>query len=424
MHAPLTPNEQELTASVRQLTAERKRVEQALQSESHRRECAEAALRESERRKDEFLATLAHELRNPLAPIRSAVQIMRMAEGDHATAAAARAMIERQLKHLVRLIDDLMDASRITQGKLELRRERVDLAAVIQIAVETNRPLLEGKQQHLKIEMPAGALYVDADTTRLAQAFSNVLNNSAKYTDAHGDIAIRVVREDAHAIVTISDSGIGIRPDMLDHVFDLFTRVQGPQAAPHDGLGVGLSLAKRLIELHGGSVSAYSEGPDKGSSFIVRLDLIDAVDAQAGLTRPVARAGTDQPRARILIADDNHDAAQSLAMVLGMEGHDVRTANDGVEALQIAEEFRPQVILLDIGMPKLDGYETARRLRTRPWARRTLLFAQTGWGQEDDKQRATQAGFDRHLVKPLDPEVLNQLLMECLTENGGRTHAS
>jgi len=412
--ASLRAERDQARQALEQALRERDRAREALEEAVRERDRAEAVLREADRHKDEFLATLAHELRNPLAPIRSAMQIMRMAEGDHATATAARAMIERQLKHLVRLIDDLMDVSRLTQGKLELRKERVDLAAVLQIAFETNRPLLESKQHRLRIELPPHPLYVEADTTRLAQVFSNLLNNSAKFSDAHGTISIHAARQGRHAVVTVSDCGIGIEPAMLPRVFDMFTQVARGRSASHDGLGIGLTLVRRLVELHGGTVSAHSEGSGKGSAFTVRLDLLEGAGVDCTLAPPSAGGGASQPRGRVLIADDNFDAAQSLALILRMEGHEVRTAGDGLEALEIAEGFQPQIVLLDIGMPKLDGYETARRLRERPWAASALLVAQTGWGQEDDKRRAREAGFDRHLVKPLDPEALSDLLEEAL----------
>ncbi len=400
---------------VERIVAERDQARQALESARGERERALVALRDAERRKDEFLATLAHELRNPLAPIRSAVQIMRMAEGDQATTSAARAIIERQLKHLVRLIDDLMDVSRITRGKLELRKERVEVATVLQIAIEINRPLLESKQQHVTVELPPEPLLVEADTTRLAQVFANLLNNGAKYSDAWADIRIRAVREGAQAVVSVRDEGVGIQADMLDRIFDMFAQVERRQPSPHDGLGVGLTLVKRLVELHGGTVSAASDGAGTGSCFTVRLDLFPVPDEVAHPAPTASDAHEGPPRARILVADDNYDAAQSLALMLSMEGHEVRTAGDGLEALRIAEEFRPQLVLLDIGMPKLDGYETVRRLRERPWSESTLVFALTGWGQEEDRERAREAGFDRHLVKPVDPDALSQLLNQTLS---------
>jgi signal transduction histidine kinase/CheY-like chemotaxis protein len=409
------PRDAVLETLIGRIVEERDRARQALEAALKERDRAQLALRESELRKEEFLATLAHELRNPLAPIRSAAQIMRMAEGDQATTSAARAIIERQLKHLVRLIDDLVDVSRLTHGKLELRKERVELATVLQIAVETNRPLLETKQQHVTLELPSQALLVEADTTRLAQVFANLLNNGAKYSDAWEDITIRVTREGDQAVVRVCDQGVGIDVDMLERIFDMFTQVGRPRPSPQDGLGVGLTLAKRLVELHGGTVTAHSQGPGTGSCFTVRLDVLPPLDQEVRPMPAISDRPEGPPRARILVADDNYDAAQSLALMLGMEGHEVRTASDGLEALRIAEEFRPQLVLLDIGMPKLDGYETARRLRQRPWSESTRLFALTGWGQEEDRERARQAGFDRHLVKPVDPDALSQLLNETLS---------
>lgn len=410
--------ESETDVLVRMLAAERDQAQQELLAALRERDRARAQLSDAERRHESFLATLAHELRNPLAPIRSALQLMRMAAGDEATALAARTIIERQLKQLVRFIDDLMDVSRITHGQLELRKERVDLGTVIRLAVDSNHALLESRQQHLRINVPAEPLYVEADTTRLAQVFSNLLNNSAKFSDTHAEITVRAYREGGQAVVTVSDNGIGIERDMLVRVFDLFAPAQGARTvSSHTGLGVGLTLVKRLIELHGGTVHAHSDGPGQGSVFTVRLDLLLASECDAMLTASPARTHTTHPRIRILIADDNYDAAQSLALVLSMDGHEVCTANDGAEALELAEQFRPQVVLLDLGMPKLDGYETARRLRQRPWARSTRLFAVTGWGQEDDRQRTKQAGFHRHLVKPLDPEMLSELLTQVLEDH-------
>ena len=421
-----------LEASLERLVDERDQARQALAVAVAERDRAQAELKEADRRTalarerlDEFLATLAHELRNPLAPIRSAAQIVRMAEGDHATVSAARAIIERQLKHLVRLIDDLVDVSRITRGKLELSRDRVDLAAVLQVAIETNRPLLESKQQHVTVELPAEPLVVEADMTRLAQVFANLINNGAKYSDPRSDIRIQAARAGSRALVTITDQGVGIEREMLANIFDLFTRVKRP-SSPHDGLGVGLTLVKRIIELHGGAVTAHSEGPGRGSAFTIELDLIESSGEETPTVPAPGKAEHSSRRARILVADDNHDAAQSLALMLSMDGHDVRTAGDGLEALREAEEFHPQLVVLDIGMPKLDGYETARRMRKRPWAAHTRLFALTGWGQEEDRERARRAGFDQHLVKPVDPEALSQLLNRTLSESGrtlGEGHA-
>jgi CheY-like chemotaxis protein len=368
-------------------------------------------MREADRRKDEFLATLAHELRNPLAPIRNAVQIMANAQADPAKAASLRVMIERQLKHMVRLIDDLMDMSRITQGRLELRQERVDLDAVIQIAIETSRPLLESKRQQLRFERSAPPIYVDADLTRLAQVLSNLLNNCARYSPPAATVSISIERQPNHAMIDVTDTGIGIPREMLQQVFEMFVQVNRPGL--REGLGIGLTLAKRIVELHGGSIEAHSDGEDRGSTFRIRLPLSEpAVEV---LSSPIPdQQRVSAIRARILVADDNRDAVQSLAMMLELEGHEIRIAYDGFDALRIAQEFRPHLVLLDIGMPGMDGYEAARQIRERPWGKSTCLIALTGWGQEHDKRQATEAGFDRHLVKPVDPQVLIGLIADTL----------
>jgi CheY-like chemotaxis protein/two-component sensor histidine kinase len=319
-----------------------------------------------------------------------------------------RALVERQLKHMVRLIDDLMDVSRITQGRLELRQERVDLAVIIQIAVETSRPLLESKHQVLRVECDPATIYVNADVTRLAQVFSNLLNNSAKYSPAGADIVITTSRAGDQVIVSVTDTGVGMPPKTLGRVFDMFVQLNPPGA--REGLGIGLTLVKRIVELHGGTVEACSDGEGKGSTFRVRLALAHpAVTALAPGPLTTAPA-SDGSRARILVADDNRDAAQTLAMLLELEGHEVRTAYDGLEALQLAESFRPQIMLLDIGMPHMDGYQTARRIREQPWGHSVLLVALTGWGQDQDRRQASEAGFDRHLVKPVDPCTLHGLI--------------
>jgi PAS domain S-box-containing protein len=372
----------------------------------------EEALRDSARRKDEFLVTLAHELRNPLAPIRNAVQVLALAESDRGMTATARSMIERQLKQLVRLIDDLLDVSRITQGRLELHRERLDLAKVLQLALETARPLLETRQHRVHVIWPQEPLCVDGDATRLAQVFANLLNNSAKYSEAGGQITIAAMRDGNDAVVKVADAGVGITREMLPRVFDMYTRTAPARTSGQDGLGIGLTLVKRLVELHGGSVEAQSEGPGKGSVFSVRLALAEspsphALPYSAGerATRSGERAGS-----RVLVVDDNRDTATSLALMLDLNGYEIRTASDGLEALGVAEDFRPEFVLLDIGMPRLDGYETARAIRSRPWGGSVTLLALTGWGQEEDKQRAREAGFDYHLTKPVDPQLLQQLL--------------
>ena len=406
-------------ASQAAIAIDNARLFHAAQQEITERRRAEAKLRESEealrdadRRKDEFLATLAHELRNPLAPIRNAVEILRLTQADPVAAASARQLLERQLKQLVRLIDDLLDVSRITQGRLELRREKLDLAIALRMAVETSRPLIESRQHTLHVTAPAASYFVDADATRIAQVFSNLLNNSAKYSPAGSSITVRVTREGAHSVTTISDNGVGIPHAMLARVFEMFERVDREPEAAQDGLGIGLTLVRRLVELHGGTVTAQSEGLNRGSTFVVRLPLWEAATAPAEIHAAVAESSDSAARRKILVVDDNRDSAMSLSLLLELDGHDVRRAYDGLEALEIADHFRPEVTLLDIGMPKLDGYGAARELRQREWAKDTLLVALTGWGQQEDKRLAREAGFDHHMVKPVDPETLRRLLVE------------
>jgi CheY-like chemotaxis protein len=391
--------ERELQARLRTVLAERDQLEMLL--------------RERERDRKEFFATLAHEMRNPLAAMRSAIHVLRVADTDQATASAARGMLERQLTQLVRLIDDLADVAHVAQERLELVRERVNLRVLIQRAVESNRAMLESRQQHLKLDLPSDPVWLYVDSRRMGQVFASIINNSSKFSDAGSDINIRAVREPHHLVVAISDEGVGISEDILPQVFDMFTRNGHYNRDSQIGLGVGMTLAKRLVELHGGRISVHSDGPGQGSSFVVKLNLLNvpALRAVAPVAEPVS-SHSGRSNARVLVVDDNRDGAQSLALMLDLEGHEVRTAADGLEALEIAEDFQPHVVLLDIGMPGIDGYETARRLRARPWAQTTLLCAQTGWGQEDDKRRARTAGFDRHLVKPIDPEEISRLVAE------------
>jgi signal transduction histidine kinase/ActR/RegA family two-component response regulator len=385
----------------------------ALRSGIHDEQVLRERAAENDRDRNVFLSTLAHELRNPLAPIRNAVQIMREADNDLSTVAAARNMIERQLKHLVRLIDDVVDVSRVLQGNLELRTERVDLGTAILAALDTHRPLLESRQQRVNVQRPETAVYVDADLTRLAQIFGNLLNNAAKFSPPGAEIQISAeVRNDC-AVVTIADAGIGIPQEMIGRIFNLFTQERRTDHGVRHGLGIGLTLVKRLVELHHGTVEAVSDGENRGSRFIVSLPLSEAParsavrDANDANQQAVRQGGM-----KILVADDNKDSAMSLEIMLRLDGHDVQTAYDGVDALEVAERFRPDVILLDIGMPRLDGYATAFQLRQRPWASNVRLVALTGWGQDEDKRRAREAGFDYHLVKPVDPELLARALAQ------------
>jgi PAS domain S-box-containing protein len=369
------------------------------------------ALKEADRRKDEFLATLAHELRNPLAPVRNALQIMRLAGGNAETVRQAQDMMERQIQQMVRLVDDLLDVSRISRGKIELRKERVELAAVVRNALETSRPLLEQSRQHLNVTLPAGPVPLDADPVRLAQVLANLLNNSAKYTEEGGQVWLTAERQGPEVVISVRDNGIGIPADMLPHIFDMFTQVDRSIGRSQGGLGIGLTLVKTLVEMHGGSVVAHSDGPGRGSAFTVRLPF--RADLSADDTPgPEHRAQAPSGGRRILIVDDNHDAAESLGTVLRLMNNEVHIAPDGLSALQAADVFRPDLVFLDIGMPGMDGYEVARRLRQRPAFQNTVLVALTGWGQEEDRRQTQQAGFDHHLVKPVEPGALQELMAD------------
>lgn len=416
---------------------------------------AEQALREADRRKDAFLATLAHELRNPLAPVCHALELLRQAGGDAALTARVLSTMERQLGHMVRLIDDLLDVSRISRDHLELRREPVRLDAVIEAAAETCRPLLQERGHALALALPATPLWLHADPMRLAQVFGNLLSNACRYTEPGGRIRIEAeAAAPGRVEVRVRDNGLGIPPAMLERVFELFTQVDSAHGRAAGGLGIGLSLVKRLVELHGGRVAAHSEGPGRGSVFSVELPLLDAAapglagnlplwtppastaaafalsssDAAPGaaaamLNTPedsalptvpepegaVPAAGTPAAR-RVLIVDDNIDSADSLAMLLQLGGHDVHVAYDGLQALDLAARLQPQVLLLDLGLPGLDGCELCRRIRQQPWSAQALLIAVTGWGQAADKQRSRDAGFDGHLVKPVDVQALERLI--------------
>ncbi len=368
----------------------------------------EHQLREADRRKDEFLATLAHELRNPLAPIRNGLQVMRLAENNRAAVDQARNMMERQLVQLVRLVDDLLDVSRISRGKIELRREPVPLSAVVNSAIETSRPLIEKMGHELSIELPKKTVLVDADLTRLAQVFLNILNNAAKYTERGGRIQLTTNFQDDQIVVSVKDNGIGIAADQLPRIFEMFSQVARGLERSQGGLGIGLSLVKRLVEMHGGAIEARSEGLGKGSEFIVYLPLAKSTHTQQTEEREERIGGL--PSLRILVVDDNIDGADSLATMLQMKRIETRIAYDGEEAVTLAREFQPHVILLDIGLPKLDGYEACRRIRAQCGRRKVVIIAQTGWGQQQDRHRSQEAGFDYHLVKPLDATDLLKLL--------------
>ena len=370
---------------------------------------AERKLSEADQKKDEFLAILAHELRNPLAPIRNGLQLMKLASSNREAVEKARSMMERQVGHMVRLIDDLLDLSRISQGNLELKQERIELAVVIRDAVETSQPLIEQMGHALDLAVPAVPIYLRGDMTRLAQVISNLLNNSAKYTERGGRIRLSAEQLGSEIVVTVEDNGVGIPTHMMSKVFEIFTQVDRSSERSKGGLGIGLSLVQRLVELHGGSVQAHSEGMGRGSAFVVRLPAVLSL-AGVGHEDGKLEAVRSRPRLRILVVDDNQDAAASLAMLLSIMGNEAVTAHDGFEALEVAATFRPDVVLLDIGMPKLDGYEVCRRIRQQAWGKGMVLFALTGWGQEEDQRRSLVAGFDAHLVKPVLPAALEKLL--------------
>jgi signal transduction histidine kinase/CheY-like chemotaxis protein len=370
---------------------------------------AKDELEEVNRRKDEFLATLAHELRNPLAPIRNAVQILALRGSPDPEAARVREMIGRQVNQLVRLVDDLLDLSRIGRGKLTLRKDRVAVQTVIQQAVETSAPLIEAGRHRLTVDDGPETVYVLGDEVRLTQVVSNLLNNAAKYTPEGGHIRLTVIRDGGEAVIRVADDGVGIPADMLPRVFEMFVQEDRSLGRSQGGLGLGLTLVRRLVELHDGTVTAHSEGPGRGSAFVVRLPVASTGKAVA---RPAAngQAAHAGPGRRVLVVDDNADAADSLSVLLSLSGHDVRTAHDGPAAVRQVRAFRPEVVLLDIGMPGMDGYQTARAVRELQEGQDVYLVALTGWGQEEDRRRTERAGFDTHLVKPVDHAVLQQLL--------------
>ena len=387
------------------------------------RELLVAQLQDQDQRKNEFIAILAHELRNPLAPMRNGLQVMRLADGDPDATERVRAMMERQLARMVHLIDDLLDLSRISYGKINLRNARIELAEAIQQAIESSRPLIELADHELMIDMPPDPVYVNADLTRLAQVFANLLANAAKYTPRGGRIRLTFEHLEGEAVVSVKDNGIGIPTHMLSQVFEMFTQVDCTLERSQSGLGIGLAIVKRLVEMHGGSVEARSDGDGKGSEFIVRLPTV--LSAAGGREENGADESVrSPPRRRILVVDDNHDAAASLALMLTVMGNETQTAHDGLEALEVAQAFRPDVVLLDIGMPKLNGYEVCRHIRQQAWGKGMTLFALTGWGQEEDQRRSLEAGFDAHLVKPVLPATLENLLVSGLHSSQSRVEAT
>ena len=405
-----------LNQTLAEANAELARNNAALVREIAERERAERALQDADRRKNAFLATLSHELRNPLAAIANAGRLLQFTGQGEPSTDSAREVLGRQIAHLVRLVDDLLDVSRITTGKISLRREPLDLAGVVARAVETALPQLNERRQRLTVHPPPDALWVDGDPVRLAQVVTNLLANAIKYTDEDGRIELRMERGEraggpaAEAVVRVKDSGIGIAAEMQPRIFDLFN--QGAQGAerPEGGLGVGLALVRELVALHGGSVSVASAGPGKGAEFVVRIPCIAAPARAAEV--PAERAALDMGthKRRVLVVDDNRDSAESLAALLGVLGHDVHEAYDGRNALELAQRLAPDLVLLDIGMPGMSGHEVARRLRSDVGLRNTVLIALTGYGADDDRRASREAGFDAHLVKPIDFDALEQIL--------------
>jgi two-component system, chemotaxis family, CheB/CheR fusion protein len=397
--------------------SERKAAEQALRESELRLRASEEALLDADRRKDEFLALLAHELRNPLAPIRYALAANKKQGRTPDQQRRAEEVIERQVTHMSRLLDDLLDVSRITRGTLELKKSPTELTLVVGSAIETARPVLDAKHHTLTLELPQQAVRLDADAVRLAQVFSNLLINAAKYTDPGGRITLRASQLGNELVVAISDNGIGISEDMKPRLFTLFSQAQSALGRSEGGLGVGLSLVRGLVSLHGGSVAARSDGPGKGSEFIVRIPVgaaLEHPEIDVAADVPVPGAGL-----KILVVDDSRDAADTCAILLELSGHHVQTAYTGQRALELAESFRPHVLLLDIGLPDLDGYQLAKKIRATPWGRGTVLIAVTGWGQEADRRRAFDAGFDQHLTKPIAADTVESLIQSLSTTRDG-----
>ena len=369
------------------------------------------ALQESDRRKNEFLATLAHELRSPLAPIHNAMQIMRLTAGRRKAVNSAAEMMERQVGQMTRLVDDLLDVSRISSGKIELRKCRVDLASVMNQAIEAARPAITSEAQELTIVMPPQPMHVDGDAERLAQVVRNLLNNACKFTAKDGRIRLTAERSGDQAVIRVQDNGIGIAAEQLCRIFEMFAQVDTSPERSQRGLGLGLPLVKKLVEMQGGVVEAHSAGLGRGSEFTVRLPIMVETPTTLPAQPPVSERTAVTPR-RILVVDDNPDSATSLAMLLKVTGNETHTAFDGLEAVDAAAAFRPDLVFLDIGLPKLNGYETARKIREQPWGKNVVLVALTGWGQDEDRQKSKDAGFNDHFIKPVSYAALMKLLTE------------
>jgi len=381
--------------------SERKQTERRLRETNQE-------LREADRRKNQFLAMLAHELRNPLAPVSNALYVMQQTGATEHDRRAARDIMQRQVQQLARLVDDLLDVSRVMQDRIELRREKTTLASILERAIETVQPMISARAQALTVELPPEPLGVDADIVRLSQAISNLLINASKYTDISGQIRVAARRDEDQVVLSVKDTGIGIAPDLLPQVFELFTQADMSLDRSQGGLGIGLTLVRKLIELHDGTVQAFSEGIGRGSEFVVRLPFVATADSTA-VSRPMTRSKLER---KVLVVDDNVDVAESTAMLLRLGGHEVQVAYDGPSALSALDSFFPHVILLDIGLPGIDGYELARTIRSRPEQNGAVLVAVTGYGQNEDRQRSHAAGISHHLTKPFDPAMLEALVTQ------------
>ena len=422
-HAMQLRSPAQLQQEVQARTAELANLNEELLAQVDARDRAEAQLRDRDQRKDEFLATLAHELRNPLAPIRHAVKILGAAAATPEQLRWGREVIDRQAHRMALLLDDLLEVSRITRGQLVLKKQRVTLSTLIATAVETVRPLIDSKELMLTVSQPPERIDLEADPLRLSQAVSNLLTNAAKFTPPGGRINLVVTKSPADIVIAVRDTGIGFEPSLAPHLFDMFTQAHAATEGAEGGLGIGLSLVKGLIQLHGGTVSAESGGKGLGAEVKIRLpaDLILAAPAPAIATSSDSEPPISERRARILIVDDNRDAADSLGMLLELAGHDVKVAHSGSAALASGASFRPDIVILDIGMPDMSGYEVVRYARQEPWGEAAYFVALTGWGQAADKERAAAAGFDHHLTKPIDADLLSALLDATLQEKRSRT---
>ena len=377
------------------------------------RKQTEIAFQQADHRKNEFLAMLGHELRNPLAPIRNAVQVLKAQSAANPTLDLCRKIIDRQVSHMALLLDDLLDVARIKQDKIVLKMDRFDFSEIIDSAIETVHPLIESRKQELAVSRPDIPMWVQGDRVRLTQALSNLLNNAAKYTDEGGKIALKMIQEADDLVITVQDNGSGITPEILPHIFEIFIQADSSLARSQGGLGIGLTLTRRLVEMHGGTVSASSAGDRQGSEFVIRLPLFNAPSL---MQAPQPEVAPSLAKLRILLIDDNADVSESLALLLQLEGHEVDTADCGLKGIEKAQAFRPQVVLLDIGLPDISGYEVARRLRELPETRQAFLVAISGYGQSEDLEQSKSAGFDRHLLKPVDPSRLSDLLMTVMKQ--------